>query len=299
MHKFNLDILSATDYMAETTKGLHADNREFVEQNEAVLQEAYANYLAHTVPCTLEQLEPIWPQTGGRTPSEKEQNAKCQKVHDLYESKRAFRNKHWHEIEKENGGRILRCPICGVEKCAHLDHYVPREEMPEFSVFAPNLIPLCYDCNEKKKAIWKDARGERVIINAYYDDLPNKPICECVISIDENGLPKAEIIKGTQLDDAIAADRLVLSTIDSLELIPRIWQPECNLVFDNEVVRLVEDYDAERWPNPEDYWVYKSQRIPNYLKDSVHSSFIARIVYESIVTSEVMKNWLCNYLRAI
>ena len=68
MHKFNLDILSATDYMAETTKGLHADNREFVEQNEAVLQEAYANYLAHTVPCSLEQLEPIWPQTGGRTP---------------------------------------------------------------------------------------------------------------------------------------------------------------------------------------------------------------------------------------
>lgn len=294
MHNLNHNILSIEAYLSETKKGLHEDNRQFIEQHEALLQVAYANYLTRLNPCALEQLVPLWEQTEGRTLEEKEQNAKRQTMHDLYESKEAFKRKHWDEVEQNNGGRMLKCPICGVEKCAHLDHYVPREKMPEFSVFTPNLIPLCYDCNEKKKALWKNARGERMIFNAFYDNLPDKPICECVISIDKNGLPKAEIKKNSQLDNTKPEDRLVISTIDNLMLIPRIWQPECDKVFDNEVVRLVEDYDVGVWENPEEYWAYKCQHIPNYQKDTIHSSFIARIVYESIVTSDILKEWLCD-----
>lgn len=61
------------------------------------------------------------------------------------------------------------CQYCGIGKPKTFDHFLPISDYPEFAVCAINLIPCCKDCNEKKKAYWKED-GDRGIINFYLDN---------------------------------------------------------------------------------------------------------------------------------
>lgn len=60
------------------------------------------------------------------------------------------------------------CQYCGIGKPKTFDHFLPISDYPEFAVCALNLLPCCKDCNDKKKAYWKEF-GERGIINFYVD----------------------------------------------------------------------------------------------------------------------------------
>lgn len=64
-----------------------------------------------------------------------------------------------------------KCPYCGIDKPRTIDHYLPKSEFPEFSIFPPNLLPCCSFCNSKKNDRWKNENG-RMFVNLYYDDLP-------------------------------------------------------------------------------------------------------------------------------
>lgn len=46
---------------------------------------------------------------------------------------------------------VARCPFCGISELSTLDHYLPKELYPEFSVFPKNLVPSCAVCNTRKK----------------------------------------------------------------------------------------------------------------------------------------------------
>lgn len=68
--------------------------------------------------------------------------------------------------------RINICPNCTIEKVASLDHYIPKDEFPEFSVNPINLVPCCSTCNSKKKENWKDDK-KLLFLNLYSDVIPN------------------------------------------------------------------------------------------------------------------------------
>lgn len=68
--------------------------------------------------------------------------------------------------------KINTCPNCTIEKVASLDHYIPKEEFPEFSVNPINLVPCCSTCNSKKKENWKDDK-KMLFLNLYSDVIPN------------------------------------------------------------------------------------------------------------------------------
>ena len=64
------------------------------------------------------------------------------------------------------------CPLCGIGEPSTLDHYLPKEEFPEFSIFSKNLIPICSPCNSSYKGVkWVD-NGKRIFIHAYFDIFP-------------------------------------------------------------------------------------------------------------------------------
>ncbi|AUC84925.1 HNH endonuclease [Polaribacter sp. ALD11] len=67
--------------------------------------------------------------------------------------------------------RINTCPNCTIEKVASLDHYIPKDEFPEFSVNPINLVPCCSTCNSKKKENWKDDK-QLLFLNLYSDIIP-------------------------------------------------------------------------------------------------------------------------------
>jgi len=76
---------------------------------------------------------------------------------------------------KENQLLHLRstCHFCGINTDSSTDHYLPKNQFPEFCVNLLNLIPCCPDCNSIKGEYWKDENTlTRGIVNLYTDDLP-------------------------------------------------------------------------------------------------------------------------------
>lgn len=65
-----------------------------------------------------------------------------------------------------------KCPFCGLGEPTTLDHYLPKEDFPEFSVYAKNLIPVCGVCNSNYKGTKCFNNGERLFIHTYYDLFP-------------------------------------------------------------------------------------------------------------------------------
>lgn len=65
------------------------------------------------------------------------------------------------------------CPMCGVGYVRVLDHYLPKETYPEYSVFALNLVPACTRCNDTKLSLVGGTGGR--FLHAYYEDIPETP----------------------------------------------------------------------------------------------------------------------------
>lgn len=69
---------------------------------------------------------------------------------------------------------VARCPFCGISESSTLDHYLPKEQYPEFSVFPSNLCPSCAVCNTRKRdRILDEGTHVRMFLHACYDEIPN------------------------------------------------------------------------------------------------------------------------------
>ncbi|NTF10609.1 HNH endonuclease [Agrobacterium rubi] len=87
---------------------------------------------------------------------------------------------------RSGGGPIRRirstpnlkcCPMCGSPMTGTLDHYLPKEHYPEFSIFSKNLIPACPACNSSvKKEIFKGSTSPERFLHPYYDTVADKAI---------------------------------------------------------------------------------------------------------------------------
>ncbi|WP_214228003.1 HNH endonuclease [Pedobacter sp. B4-66] len=64
------------------------------------------------------------------------------------------------------------CPYCMLDRPRTLDHYIPKDEFPEYAMFVRNLIPCCYDCNNKKDELWRNGTL-RQFIHYYNDNILN------------------------------------------------------------------------------------------------------------------------------
>ncbi len=65
-----------------------------------------------------------------------------------------------------------RCQYCGIGIPRSIDHYLPQEIFADFTVFSANLLPCCSDCNNLKGTKWLSSNGNRIILNPYFETLP-------------------------------------------------------------------------------------------------------------------------------
>ncbi|MGB7390741.1 hypothetical protein [Marinomonas sp.] len=75
------------------------------------------------------------------------------------------------------------CPFCGIGEPTTLDHYLPKEEFPEFSVLSKNLIPVCGVCNSNYKGRKWIENGERLFLHTYYDQFPDEYLFKASVTI--------------------------------------------------------------------------------------------------------------------
>lgn len=67
-----------------------------------------------------------------------------------------------------------KCPFCQISTHSTLDHYLPKEKFPEFSVYPQNLVPACDECNRHKRSLIVDQdTAVRLFIHPYYDNVPD------------------------------------------------------------------------------------------------------------------------------
>lgn len=81
------------------------------------------------------------------------------------------------------------CPNCGILPSDTMDHYVPKDEHPDFVLLSKNLIWSCGTCNRKKSEFWRES-GRTGIINFYIDKIPSFRFLNCKITTNNNK-PKA------------------------------------------------------------------------------------------------------------
>lgn len=76
-------------------------------------------------------------------------------------------------ISNQNVPYVSNCPHCGFETSPDtIDHYIPKELFPEYSILPINLIPMCSRCNTIKGTNWIDG-NTRTSINYYFDEFTN------------------------------------------------------------------------------------------------------------------------------
>lgn len=69
---------------------------------------------------------------------------------------------------------VARCPFCGISESSTLDHYLPKEQYPEFSVLPKNLVPSCAVCNTRKRdRILDEGTNVRMFLHPCYDAVPD------------------------------------------------------------------------------------------------------------------------------
>lgn len=241
MHNFVKPSTPVKDALNSVKKGLQSPKKEFYAKNETVIETLYDSYDKMATNDELHKLAPFWqinPEDDKKTIGSKK--VKRHLAYKLYGSKRPFVNDHWEAVKKSNGGETLYCPICGLNACEEMDHFVPREEdlFPEYSAHLSNLIPLCHNCNHKKSTKFLDTNGNRIFFNAFYDLLSKRDILECrIISSPLDGMPQIKTDVSSGLTKSKKPDMYILSTITDLDLLKR-FQAKAKLHFKKEMSRL-------------------------------------------------------------
>ena len=130
---------SIGEAMHNGPKSSNADNYVSMKTKVERQLQAYDDAVEQR-PNTLHLLSPLWPSD---CPESKT-------ARSMYKSNGDEIQQIRNDLMQRNGnGDPYLCPICECEPIYHLDHYIPRDKMPEFSVHPQNLIYLCKHCNEK------------------------------------------------------------------------------------------------------------------------------------------------------
>ncbi len=95
------------------------------------------------------------------------------------------------------------CAFCLIRTANEVDHFLPKNEYPEYSIFAKNLLPICSNCNKNRKKKFSTLYNGNIRknFNLYFDDFVKRMFTYNINYI--NGLPfiSVEISYSTTLNN--------------------------------------------------------------------------------------------------
>lgn len=275
MHNFVKSTVAIDDNLREVGKKLHSPKKEFFAANKDILSSLYNNYDELAAKDELHTLQPHFSSKAER-----------HLVYELYGSERPFVNAHWENLTRINGGETLFCPICGLNECEEMDHFVPREEekYPEYSAHLSNLIPLCHSCNHKKSAKFLNDINDRIYFNAFYDILNDRELLCCSIELSTlDGLPQIRVLVNPSLYFENKPDKYILSTIQDLDLLPR-FQTRAKSLFKKEINRL-QSRVGQSWD------LIKNEMLTQSTPVAGDPDIVYPAVLKAIGESDIMEAW--------
>jgi len=295
---------SSADGLAAVGKGLH----EFIKDkdgndisnpkykayydNLTILQDAYKEYDGLTKPCVLETLSKLGLTKG-------DQDA----IKELYSRERKCIDDLWQEVAYVDGVCVM-CPLCGQEPVTDLDHYVPRAKMPEYSVHLLNLIPTCHECNLDKDEQWLDDKGKRLIFNAYFDclaDVSGLLNCNLVIN-SSSDIPRVSLsLNNAAVKASGEVGRLVESTYMNVENVRKTWMKKASETLKNkvnEILRTINVYKRRnKYIDDDEAWDIQKEVLQETIDSLQPFEFIEKTVYQTMISSLVLKKWLLSKIN--
>lgn len=167
-----------------------------------------------------------------------------------------------------------KCLYCGIGECEEIDHYLPKEHFPEYSILFKNLIPICGKCNKIKG---ENIPGKSIdYLHMTYDIIP----LEQYLSLDITFNIKTPILNfyiSTEYSGS-----LIESHINSLKLIERYNKKGVQYIL--RIKALYDQYG-------EKYAIDELDR--NYLETS---AFYGINFWKSVLISKLTEiNYVKNY----
>lgn len=105
---------------------------------------------------------------------------------DVQHHAKKFHNLYLSPADDSVQGPILQglrsrelqlCPACGEDGTPNtLDHYLPKQTYPEFSITAYNLFPMCDICQGEKGTATVNAANERLFMHPYFDQFTDAQV---------------------------------------------------------------------------------------------------------------------------
>ena len=112
-----------------------------------------------------------------------------------------------------------KCPYCMLSRSNTLDHYFDKDEYPEFSVYVPNLVPCCSECNTDKNTSVFDSQNNRKYIHFYHDLFPAEQFLFVRFSFSEEAIPLVRVY--LQFDEEGYYSRIIRNHFAGLSLISK------------------------------------------------------------------------------
>ena len=121
---------------------------------------------------------------------------------------------------------VHRCPYCSINQPDTLDHYMPQSVYPALSMCRLNLVPMCPECNRKKKDfLYTD------FIHSYYQAFPACSFLKARASIQLRRIIINFYLDGTAISDEGLVKKLK-SQIGKIDLIDRINKASTSFIED-------------------------------------------------------------------
>lgn len=87
-----------------------------------------------------------------------------------------------HALKDQGQINLQRCPYCMLNDPRTWDHYLPKDSYPEYSVYHPNLVYVCFGCNQRK---W-DYYDANVLLycHPYFTVPETETLLHCSVTMD-------------------------------------------------------------------------------------------------------------------
>ncbi|MBT9100465.1 hypothetical protein KFZ76_22460 [Methylovulum psychrotolerans] len=120
-------------------------------------------------------------------------------------------------LENLRSRTLQLCPACGEAGTPNtLDHYLPKESYPEFSITAANLSPMCDICQGEKKAKTVNDTNERLFLHPYFDAFTDKQVVALKLGRPFKAPTTITLIPHPRLNSAQSS--LILRHIEQLNI---------------------------------------------------------------------------------
>lgn len=113
-----------------------------------------------------------------------------------------------------------KCPYCMLNRHNSFDHFLSKEIYPEFSIYTPNLIPCCSECNTSKGDRLFDCNQNRIFLHFYFDELPVEKYLYIRLTFDNGDrIPCIRVYLDFNFSIHPKLKNLIIHHYESLELL--------------------------------------------------------------------------------